>query len=199
MSNTNKYSNRTCEQLKVNGEPCQSAALRGKKFCYYHEHSGPPQIDISDSAAIPPIHFYLPLLDDAASIQAAITQVCEHLLHRRIEPKRAGVLLYAMQVASSNLGRLKLDRENREDTGNQEISEQEISKHELSKHENDQGIEGNSADASTPLPASSETAANNKDESDPTSSAEADRFPPGTIQACAQPRRSRSALRVLRQ
>jgi hypothetical protein len=64
--------------------------------------------------------------------------------------------------------------------------------------ENNQGSI-NSAEAPSPAPASSETASNGQDSSGSTPSADPDRFPPGTIQASAQPRRSRSALRVLRQ
>jgi hypothetical protein len=52
----------------------------------------------------------LPVLEDAASIQLAITQVCEHLLERRLEAKRAGILLYALRVASSNLSRLTQEK-----------------------------------------------------------------------------------------
>jgi hypothetical protein len=39
-----------------------------------------------------------------------ITQVCEDLLHRRLDAKKAGILLYATQVASSNLGRLNQEK-----------------------------------------------------------------------------------------
>ncbi len=52
---------------------------------------------------IPSFHVYLPQLADAASIQSAISEVREMMLHRRIEPKHASALFYAMQVASSNL------------------------------------------------------------------------------------------------
>jgi hypothetical protein len=85
-------------------------ALRNEKFCRYHLVCGPSQIDISNSTDLNPVHFDLPLLDDATSIQGAITQVCERLLQKRIETKRAGILLYAMQVAASNLNRLHDDR-----------------------------------------------------------------------------------------
>src|SRR5258708_11861195 len=44
-----------------------------------------------------------PQLEDATSIQSAISEVCELMLHRRIEPKEASALFYAMQVASTNL------------------------------------------------------------------------------------------------
>src|SRR3984893_8614972 len=59
-----------------------------------------PNIDNNEPI---PFHLSLPQLADAASIQSAISEVCEMMLHRRIEPKEASALFYAMQVASSNL------------------------------------------------------------------------------------------------
>jgi hypothetical protein len=109
-SSSSRYSETLCEQIKHDGTPCKCLALRDKKYCHYHQVCGPPQIDISNSIDLNPVHFDLPLLDDATSIQGAITQVCERLLQKRIETKRAGILLYAMQVAASNLGRLNDDR-----------------------------------------------------------------------------------------
>ncbi len=99
---SNRYSSKLCEQRKVNGDPCTSPALNGKRFCHYHDKMGPSPINI-DNDAIPSSHVYLPQLEDAASIQSAISEVCELMLHRRIEPKEASALFYAMQVASSNL------------------------------------------------------------------------------------------------
>jgi hypothetical protein len=94
----------------MNGERCGSPALRDQKFCYFHNRCSPVQIDVSTSAAFPACPFFLPVLEDVASIQWGVAQVCEHLLHRRLDTKKAGVLLYAMQIASSNLGRLKEDK-----------------------------------------------------------------------------------------
>ena len=88
---------------KVNGDPCTSPALNGKRFCHYHDKVGPSPIDIDNAESIPSFHTYLPQLEDAASIQSAISEVCEMMLHRRIEPKEASALFYAMQVASTNL------------------------------------------------------------------------------------------------
>src|SRR5450755_3770925 len=55
-------------------------------------------------------HTYLPVFEDAVSIQSAITDVCEMMLHRRIEPKEASILLYAMQVASTNMAHMNGDK-----------------------------------------------------------------------------------------
>jgi hypothetical protein len=100
------YPVESCQRIKMNGSQCGSPALRNRKFCHFHEQCGPVEVDVSTSAAVPAAPFLLPVLEDAASIQLAITQVCEHLLHRRLDTKKAGVLLYAMQVAMSNLHRL---------------------------------------------------------------------------------------------
>ena len=100
---SDKYSGKPCEQRKANGDPCNSPALIGKRFCHYHDKMGPSPINIDNDESIPSSHAYLPQLEDAASIQSAISEVCEMMLHRRIEPKEASALFYAMQVASSNL------------------------------------------------------------------------------------------------
>jgi hypothetical protein len=101
-SSSDKYPGKPCEQRKANGDPCNSPAKNGKRFCHYHEVMGASPINI-DNDDIPSSHVYLPQLEDAASIQSAISEVCEMMLHRRIEPKEASALFYAMQVASSNL------------------------------------------------------------------------------------------------
>ena len=45
----------------------------------------------------------LPPFEDANSIQIALMQVVDALLDNRIDSKRAGLVLYALQTASSNL------------------------------------------------------------------------------------------------
>jgi len=147
---SDKYSGKPCEQRKANGDPCTSPALNGKRFCHYHDKMGPSPINI-DNDAIPSSHVYLAQLEDATSIQSAISDVCEMMLHRRIEPKEASALFYAMQVASSNL-----------------------------VHKNQKPNSETSPDKSSPPPASSEP----------------NRLPPGTIQACEQPRRRNRRLRA---
>jgi hypothetical protein len=139
------YPGERCQRVKVNGTQCGSPAIRNTKFCHFHTWCRPAQVDVSTSAAVPAAPFLLPVLEDVESIQLAITQVCEHLLHRRLDAKKAGILLYAMQVASSNLGRL-----------------------------NEKKAEENT----------------NESLSDASPSSEPDHLPPGTIQACKQPRRS---------
>jgi hypothetical protein len=150
-----------CQHMKLNGTRCGSPALRNRKFCYFHERYCPVEVDVSISAAYPATSFFLPVLEDASSIQLAISQVCEHMLHRRLDTKRASVMLYAMQVASSNLARM-----NREQI--QENTRQ------------------NKQDS---VPAPSEPSATAQDDSGSNTPGDPEHLPPGTIQASEQPRR----------
>lgn len=99
-----------CQQIKKDGSQCGSPALRNQQFCYFHDRCRPLIQDASGSAKFPPAPFFLPLLEDANSIQRGLGKVCEHLLHRRLDPKKAGILLYAMQLASTNLGSLNKNK-----------------------------------------------------------------------------------------
>ena len=94
-----------CEHIKKDGSRCGSPALRNLQFCYFHDRCRPLIQDVSGSALYPPAPFFLARLDDANSIQRALAKVCQNLPHRRRDPKKAGVLLYAIQLASSNLAR----------------------------------------------------------------------------------------------
>jgi hypothetical protein len=157
-----------CQHIKINGDRCGAPALHERNFCRFHNCCASLEFDISTSAAHPAAFFYLPTLEDAASIQATITQVCEHLLHRRLDPKKAGVVLYAMQVASSNLDRL--------------------SKENAQHH---------TQDSSSSVPASPAAIPAAHDVSGPIPSGNPDRLPPGTIQASAQPRRRADRMKVI--
>lgn len=115
-------------------------------------------------------HVYLPALKDAASIQLAISEICEMVLHRRIETKEAGTLFYAMQVASSNLGQLNGKKGNGKDKSRNEKPD-------------------SSAESSSPTPAPPEAVSTAQDDSKSASSASPHRLPPRTIHASAHPRR----------
>lgn len=111
-SSLDKFSDKICAQRKANGDPCQSPALRDERFCHYHKVMGKPAINIDNG---PSDHAYLPVFEDAVSIQSAISDVCEMMLHRRIETKEASILLYAMQVASTNMAHMNGDKGQRKD------------------------------------------------------------------------------------
>lgn len=159
-SSLDKFPDKICAQRKANGDPCQSPALRGERFCHYHRVMGKPAINIDNG---PSDHVYLPVFEDAVSIQSAISDVCEMMLHRRIEAKEASILLYlyAMQVASTNMAHMNGDKGQRKDK---------------SKNKKKTSAEPSAAAALSSKEVSTASSA--------TSSSDPQSLPPGTIQAC---------------
>jgi hypothetical protein len=96
-----RFCYRLCRHLKTNGVQCQSPALRDTNFCYFHGAMS-RQRRKSDP-------FLLPALEDANAVQIAVQEVIEALLEKRIDNKRAGLLLYALQIASANLKRVNFE------------------------------------------------------------------------------------------
>src|SRR5258708_19610290 len=95
-----RYSDKPCEMRKVNGDPCTSPALNGKRFCHYHDKMGPSPINI-DSDAIPSSHVYLPQLEDAASIQSSLSEVFDLILHPPLQPTKPSPLSHAIPPTST--------------------------------------------------------------------------------------------------
>jgi len=101
-----------CRHIHADGRQCGSRALRGELFCYYHHTTRPPKKVSSFGAAGGPAFalerdtlstFDLPLPDDRASIQACIGLILQRIAHGQLDSKRAGLLLYGLQIASLNL------------------------------------------------------------------------------------------------
>jgi len=85
-----------CRYIKTNGLKCQSPAMRDSQFCYFH---GRRRIYVSSRPASTNQKLKLPPLNDSASIRAALGKVIRALAAGRIDAKRAGNLLYALQMA----------------------------------------------------------------------------------------------------
>ena len=93
-----------CQHIKVNGTQCGSPALKRNRFCFFHKRWHEQRIVIHGAKARhcrPALD--LPVLEDANSIQVSLMQVMRLLLHGQLDRKTAGMLLYALQIASSNL------------------------------------------------------------------------------------------------
>ena len=85
-----------CHQIHLNGVRCGSPALRGQSHCYYHSV-------LRQKRTVPTI----PYLDDALSVQFSLREIMQGLALGQWDLKRAALLLYALQIASSNLNRIQ--------------------------------------------------------------------------------------------
>ncbi len=102
-----------CQHLKVNGTQCGSPALRRNRFCYFHKLHHEERIELNldrlKNARRRRATIDLPVLEDANSIQVSLMQIMRLIIAGQIDGKTAGLLLYALQTASSNLPRLRFD------------------------------------------------------------------------------------------
>lgn len=94
---------RHCEHVKANGHFCGSPAMRERNYCFFHLNHLGRKLRAEKQAMRGEATFDLPLVEDSASVQLALMQVTNALLHGTIDPKRAGLVLYALQTASINL------------------------------------------------------------------------------------------------
>ena len=102
---------RRCRHVKTNGTQCGSPALKDKELCYYHEQNRPAPAELYlDGERYCDTQMVLPVFEDAHSIQTVIRQVVQLMLSRRIERKDAGLLLYALQIASGNLKMMQTEK-----------------------------------------------------------------------------------------
>jgi hypothetical protein len=175
---------RRCQHIKVNGTRCGSPALRQNKSCFYHHQNHPATVLCYDDTKHAIGKINLPVFEDAYSIQTVIREVVQLVLQKRVEPKTASLLLYALQIASSNLKRMELEKpQPAEVVTDLESVSSEPTNHEPTNHEpttHDQ--------KATQANASPETS------QDAISSGED--LPPGTIQACHRPEPRRGVAKT---
>jgi len=93
-----------CKYPRSGGKPCRAPKMRGQKFCCMH---------LAMEAARP-TKFSLPALDDANSIQVAITRGAQGLVDGTLEEKVATRLAYVLQLAMSNAGKVNFEPEEEE-------------------------------------------------------------------------------------
>jgi hypothetical protein len=90
---------RKCRHIKPNGLRCDSPALKQAHFCYFHSK-------IHTIGAEPNLKYgpmLLPSPEGPAAVLLSIAKINDALLSGRIDTKRAGLLLYSMQIASQHL------------------------------------------------------------------------------------------------
>src|SRR5580698_2460780 len=99
-----------CEHIKVNGTQCGSPALKRNHFCYFHKRWQETRIVLNaNRARRGRAALDLPVLEDANSIQVSLMQIMRLILSGQMDTKTAGLLLYALQTASSNLSRINFE------------------------------------------------------------------------------------------
>jgi hypothetical protein len=167
-----------CQHIKVSGTQCGSPALRSKNFCFYHQNDRPWPVECYSEGEYATGEITLPFFEDAHSVQTVIRQVVQMVLQKRIEHKTASLLLYALQIASSNLKRMELEKPQPEQvvTDLEPVAPDEAWQAPIARS----GETAGETSASAP--------ATNRDQKvGEVNAALGEDLPPGTIQACYRP------------
>ncbi len=89
-----------CRHIFPSGKKCQSPALTEKDFCYFHHNKRNQQPRSPKSGEPSTLIHHLPQLEDVDTIMTALSAA------NRIDPRRAQILIYGLQVASQHSKRL---------------------------------------------------------------------------------------------
>lgn len=96
-----------CRHVKENGAYCNSPALKERDRCYFHLRAQGQRLRAAHYALRgAPATVDLPLLEDAWAVQSGLQRVLEAVAADQLDRKRAGLLLYGLQLASANLDRM---------------------------------------------------------------------------------------------
>ncbi|MFZ0308845.1 MAG: hypothetical protein WAL89_11755 [Candidatus Sulfotelmatobacter sp.] len=96
---------RICTHVKATGHSCGSPALRGERFCYFHQRMihgvpTPPKSRIHPMA----------LIENDEAIQVALMETINAIVRNTIDLKRANLILRALSIAVRNSRRVRFDR-----------------------------------------------------------------------------------------
>jgi hypothetical protein len=92
----------TCRHVKEDGVYCGSPALRDRKYCYYHlMQRGRRLRRVLAQSRNEPCQLNIPPLEDLRSVRVALSEVVQALASGQLDRHSAGLMLYAIQQATS--------------------------------------------------------------------------------------------------
>jgi len=93
-----------CQHVKENGTFCSSAAMKGRRYCYFHLRLRARRLAMAKAHAMRKAwRLDLPALEDLHAVQSAIMQVIDALANGTLDPQRGKQILYGLQQAGVNV------------------------------------------------------------------------------------------------
>ncbi len=93
-----------CTHIKVTGVRCNSPALRGEQFCYFHQRMM-RGVQTPPDARLHPVA----LIENEEAIQASLMEVINAIARNTIDLRRADLILKALHIAVKNSRRVRFE------------------------------------------------------------------------------------------
>ena len=104
-----------CQWVRQDGTSCGSPQMKQHIYCFAH----------MQMAEARTLTLMLPVVEDANAIQVGLMQIQKALIEDRISMKKAGLLLYSMQLAMTNVGQTTFGQAKDEEMVRETVDEEE--------------------------------------------------------------------------
>ena len=114
-----------CQWVRQDGTSCRSPQLKRHIYCFAH----------MQMAEARTLMLMLPAAEDANAIQVGLMRLQKALIEDTISTKKAGLLLYSMQLALTNVGQTTFGQAKDEEMVRETVDEEEAFSEEQNQHQ----------------------------------------------------------------
>jgi hypothetical protein len=104
-----------CQWVRQDGTTCRSPQMKQHIYCFAHRQMAEART----------LMLMLPAMEDANAIQVGLMRIQKALIEDTISTKKAGLLLYSMQLALTNVGRTTFGKAKDEEMVRETVDEEE--------------------------------------------------------------------------
>src|SRR5438067_1537558 len=104
-----------CQWVRQDGTSCGSPQMKQHIYCFAH----------MQMAEARTLMLMLPVVEDANAIQVGLMRIQKALIEDTISMKKAGLLLYSMQLAMTNVGQTTFGKAKDEEMVRETVDEEE--------------------------------------------------------------------------
>jgi hypothetical protein len=114
-----------CQWVKQDGTACRSPQMKQHIYCFAHKQM----------AEARELMLMLPVVEDANAIQVGLMRIQKALIEDTISMKKAGLLLYSMQLAMTNVGQTTFGQAKDEEMVRETVDEEEAFSEKQNQHQ----------------------------------------------------------------
>jgi hypothetical protein len=114
-----------CRWVRQDGTSCRSPQMKQHIYCFAH----------MQMAEARTLMLMLPAMEDANAIQMGLMRIQKALIEDTISTKKAGLLLYSMQLALTNVGQTTFGQAKEEEMVRETVDEEEAFSEKQNQHQ----------------------------------------------------------------